>query len=233
MMAMRLEGRTALVTGGNRGIGFEVCRQLAAERARVVLGSRDRKKGEEAAAQLARDTSEIKVLQLDLSNHDDVLSTARELEDVDILVNNAAVLDRKHLKDLDPLELEYTIRTDLIGPFLLAQHLSKNMEKRRWGRIVNVSSGMGAISRGMGADSVAYRLSKLALNGFTLCLAEALRGTGVLVNSVDPGWVRTEMGGPMAHKTSQEGARAIVTAVLLPDRGPSGCFFRDGKKVSW
>jgi NAD(P)-dependent dehydrogenase (short-subunit alcohol dehydrogenase family) len=233
MIAMRLKGRTALVTGGNRGIGFEVCRQLGAEGARVILASRDQTKGDRAAQLLAGDVSEIRVMQLDMSQGDAVLSAARELDAVDVLVNNAAVLDRRHLKDLDPEELDYTIRANLIGPILLAQHLVKNMEKRGWGRIVNVSSGMGSISRGLGADSVAYRLTKLALNGFTVCLAEAVRGTGVLVNSVDPGWVRTEMGGTMAHKTPQEGARAILSVTLLPDRGPSGCFFRDGKKVSW
>jgi NAD(P)-dependent dehydrogenase (short-subunit alcohol dehydrogenase family) len=92
---------------------------------------------------------------------------------------------------------------------------------------------MGAISRGLGSDSIAYRITKLALNGLTICLAEALRGSGVLVNSVDPGWVRTKMGGPMAHRTPEEGARSILHVVLLPDRGPSGVFFRDGRKIDW
>ena len=232
-MAMRLKGRTALVTGGNRGIGFELCWQLGAEGSRVILGSRDQTKGDQAARDLSEHVSEITVIQLDMSQRDSVLSAANQLEDIDILVNNAAVLDHRDLKSLDPQELDYTIRTNLIGPILLAQNLGKKMAKNGWGRIVNVSSGMGAISRGLGADSVAYRLTKLGLNGFTVCLAEALRSTGVLVNSVDPGWVRTEMGGPMAHKTPQEGARSILSVILLPDRGPSGCFFRDGKKVSW
>ena len=92
---------------------------------------------------------------------------------------------------------------------------------------------MGSLHHGLGSDSVAYRLSKLALNGLTISLAQSLRGTAVLVNSVDPGWVRTAMGGPMAHKTVEEGARGIVHAVLLPDRGPTGAFLRDGRRLEW
>ena len=231
---MRLKGKTALVTGGNRGIGFEVCRLLAEEGAAVILGSRDKENGIRAAEELRKGGHAIHVVSVDMSDTASVLLCVKQLNNgVDILINNAAVLDHGSILDLDDSELEYTIRTDLIGPAILAKHLAIPMKERGWGRIVNASSGMGAISRGLGSESAGYRLSKLGLNGFTVCLAEALRNSGVLVNSVDPGWVRTAMGGPMARKTPVEGAREFLYAVLLPDDGPSGFFFRGGKKVDW
>jgi NAD(P)-dependent dehydrogenase (short-subunit alcohol dehydrogenase family) len=232
---MRLTGKTALVTGGNRGIGFEVCRQLAAEGCRVYLGSRNLEKGMIAAAELQKESAEIIVVQLDTSKLESIQAFAdNPKEPLHILVNNAAILDRsRDLFTLDDSKIDRVIHTNLLGPIFLTKRLAQGMVARRWGRIVNVSSGMGAITRGLGPDSMAYRISKLALNGFTVCLAESLRGTGVLVNSVDPGWVRTEMGGPSAHKSVQEGARGIGWAVLLPDSGPSGGFFRDGRRMDW
>jgi NAD(P)-dependent dehydrogenase (short-subunit alcohol dehydrogenase family) len=231
---MKLKGRTAFVTGGNRGIGFETCRLLAEQGANVLLGSREKENGIRAAEELKKQGSEVQVISVDMADLTSVQLCIKQLHNrVDILINNAAVLDRGSIFDLDDSELEYTIKTDLTGPAVLAKHLALPMKERGWGRIVNASSGMGAISRGLGSESVAYRLSKLGLNGFTVCLADALRGSGVLVNSVDPGWVRTAMGGPMARKTPVEGAKEFMYAVLLPDDGPSGFFFRGGKKVDW
>ena len=126
-------------------------------------------------------------------------------------------------------EFETVIRTNLIGAAILAKNLAVQMKKRRWGRIVNVSSGMSSLVRGFGADSPAYRVSKLALNGVSISLAQALKGSGVLVNSVDPGWVRTEMGGKSASRSVEEGAKSVVWAALLSDDGPTGGFFYDGR----
>jgi NAD(P)-dependent dehydrogenase (short-subunit alcohol dehydrogenase family) len=230
---MRLSGKTALVTGANRGIGFELCRQLGNEGAKIIAGVRHQQ--EETLAGLTADGLQVSILSIDTSDRVSVQSALKSLgaAPVDILINNAAILDRGNILTLKDEDLEDVIHTNLVGPMLLAKGLAQGMRSRKWGRIVNVSSGMGAISRGLGADSVAYRITKLALNGFTVCLAEALRGTGVLVHSVDPGWVRTAMGGSMAHRTPEEGARSILQAVLLPDRGPSGLFYRDGRKVDW
>ncbi len=230
---MRLSGRTAFVTGANRGIGLEVCRQLGREGAKVFLGIRHG--GKETLETLTNEGYEVALVPIDTSDSDSVRNALNKLSEirVDILINNAAVLDRGSIFSLSDQELEMVVRTNLLGPMLLAKNLAEGMRQRSWGRIVNVTSGMGAISRGLGADSVAYRVTKLALNGFTICLAEALRGTGVLVHSVDPGWVRTTMGGPMAHRTPEEGAHSILHAVLLPDHGPSGVFYRDGRKVDW
>ena len=229
---MRLSGKVAFVTGANRGIGFEVCRQLAGEGAMIWLALRHH--GEETLRTLANQGYKSEVLHMDVSDSNSVLEALGKLRTpVDILVNNAAILDRGDLFSLPDKEIESVIQTNLIGPMLLCKHIADNMRKRKWGRIVNVTSGMGAISRGLGAESVVYRVTKLAMNGLTICLAADLRNTGVLVNSVDPGWVRTSMGGEIAQRTPEEGARAIVNAVLLPDNGPSGVFFRDGRKVDW
>ena len=230
---MRLSGRTALVTGANRGIGLDVCRQLGAEGAKVFLGVR--REGKETLDTLSSEGYEASLLLIDTSDSNSVKAALNKLAEtkVDILINNAAVLDRGTFLSLSDQEVEQVVRTNLLGPMLLAKNLGEEMRQRNWGWIVNVTSGMGAISRGLGSDSIAYRVTKLALNGLTICLAEALRGSGVLVNSVDPGWVRTKMGGPMAHRTPEEGARSILHAVLLPDHGPSGVFFRDGRKIDW
>ena len=229
---MRLQGRTAFVTGASRGIGYELCRQLSMEGARVIVGVR--RGVEQTVAALAADRVEALGIIIDTSNRESIQAAIRNLPaPVDVLINNAAILDRDSILSLSDEEMEQTVRTNLIGPMLLAKNLSGPMREKKWGRIVNVTSGMGAISRGLGSDSVAYRVTKLALNGFTICLAESLRGTGVLVNSVDPGWVRTEMGGSMAQRTPEEGARSILHAVLLPDNGPTGVFFRNGRKADW
>jgi NAD(P)-dependent dehydrogenase (short-subunit alcohol dehydrogenase family) len=232
---MRLQDKMVLVTGGNRGIGLEVCRQLGMEGARILLGSRNIEKGNVAAANLSRDGVDVQVVQIDISNPNSIQAFLEKVPaPVDILVNNAAILDRgKSIVELPDQLFEHVLRTNLMGVVMLTRHLCRGMIERGWGRIVNVTSGMGSIGRGLGADSPAYRLSKLALDGFTVILAQTLQGTGILVNAVDPGWVRTQMGGPSAHKSPQEGARPVITAVLMPDDGPSGICWRDGRQVEW
>jgi NAD(P)-dependent dehydrogenase (short-subunit alcohol dehydrogenase family) len=229
-----LKGRTALVTGGNRGIGFEVCKLLGMHGVTVFLGSRNAQKGETAAGEFNSMRIDVRPIELDVSNPDSILGAVKELgNSVDILVNNAAILDHESLFSQSDENIQQILESNLLGPLLLCKHLALPMKKRNWGRIVNVSTGMAALSRGLSGDSVVYRVTKLALNGLTLALADSLRGTNVLVNSVDPGWVRTAMGGPMARKSPEEGAREIIHTALLPDHGPTGAFFRNGKKVDW
>ncbi len=232
---MQLNGRTAFVTGANRGIGFEVCKQLGEEGARIIMGVRDPLHAKDQLDDLSKSGIDATVVRIDVSDSDSIHEvTSSKLERVDILVNNAAVLDRaRNIFSLEDDEFEKIIRTNLIGAALLAKHFGEQMKKHGWGRIVNVSSGMSSISAGLGADSPAYRISKVALNALTITLAEALSGSGVLVNSVDPGWVRTEMGGKSATRSVQQGAYSIVWAALLPDNGPTGGFFYDGKSSSW
>ncbi len=228
-------GRTAFVTGANRGIGLEVCKQLGAEGSRILMGVRNPARSKTQMEAMTQAGINSTLVQIDVSDSDSIHRVIEsKLEPVDILINNAALLDRvKNIFSLDDNEFEKIVRTNLIGPALLAKHYGSQMKQRGWGRIVNVSSGMGSISRGFGADSPAYRISKLALKGLTITMAEALRGTGVLVNSVDPGWVRTEMGGKSATRSAEEGARSVVWAALIPDNGPTSGFFYDGKHVPW
>ena len=228
---MQLKGKTTLITGANRGIGFEVCRQLGKEGATILMGVRDLDAASKSLKQLIDEGLAASLVQIDVSDLNSVHNFLKShTGPIDVLVNNAAILDRApNLLSLDDHEFETVIRTNLIGAAILAKNLAVQMKKRRWGRIVNVSSGMSSLSRGFGADSPAYRVSKLALNGVSICLAQALQGSGVLVNSVDPGWVRTEMGGKSASRSVEEGAKSVVWAALLSDDGPSGGFFYDGR----
>ena len=206
-MDMKLKGKTAFVTGANRGIGLEVCNQLGAEGARIIMGVRDPSSAKTQLDHLISSDVDAVIVKIDVSNVDSIYEvTSSKLERVDILINNAAVLDRaRNIFSLDDEELQKVIRTNLIGAALLAKYFGAQMKKQGWGRIVNVSSGMGSVARGFGGDSPAYRISKLALNGLTISMAKALNGSGVLVNSIDPGWVRTEMGGKAATRSVQEG----------------------------
>jgi len=232
---MRLKGRTTLVTGANRGIGHEVCKQLGREGSTILMGVRDPDRSSKSLQEIVNEGISAKLVQIDVSNLKSVHSFLESNnQPIDILINNAAILDRaSDLLSVDDEEFITLIQTNLIGSTILAKHLAGQMKKRRWGRIVNVSSGMGSIGRGLGADSPAYRISKVALNGVTICLAQALNRSNVLVNSVDPGWVRTDMGGKSASRSVEKGAAGIVWAALLPDDGPTGGFFYDGKPAQW
>lgn len=235
--------RIAVVTGANRGLGLETCRQLARLGLTVLLTSRDPAKGEAAAAALRADGLAVRVQPLDVTDADSVRRLAQylhaEFGRVDVLVNNAGVF-------LDPLDapdpaaasvlraeldtVRRSMETNVYGPLRLCQALVPLMQGR--GRIVNVSSGMGQLSD-MNGCCPGYRFSKVALNALTRSLADELRGTGIKVNSVCPGWVRTDMGGRDATRPVEEGADSIVWLATLPDDGPSGGFFRDRKPIPW
>ncbi|MFQ5694342.1 MAG: SDR family oxidoreductase [Nitrospinota bacterium] len=230
--------KVAVVTGGNRGIGLEVCRQLAAKGVTVVLTARDEEKGRRACEALGGKGLGVLFHRLDVTDGRSVRDLARRLQKefggLDILVNNAGVLidrDRSGL-NVDMEAVRETMETNVYGPWRLCQALVPLMRKRRGGRIVNVSSYMGAI-RNLGGGYPAYRLSKAALNALTLILADELRGTKILVNSMTPGWVRTDMGGRSAPRSVEEGADTAVWLALLPDGGPTGKFFEDRKVVPW
>jgi NAD(P)-dependent dehydrogenase (short-subunit alcohol dehydrogenase family) len=229
-----LSGRTALVTGANRGLGLEVCRQLLENGAGVVLTSRDLEKGRRAASSLP--AARLTVRRLDVGAIDAgevVIEIEREVGGIDVLVNNAGVHYDTFQDSLsaDFAIVEEAIRTNLLGAWRLAKALAASMRERGWGRIVNVSSEAGSLAS-MGGGTPAYSITKAALNALTRTMAGDLRGSGVLVNSVCPGWVATEMGGG-GGRPIPEGAASIVWAATLPDDGPTGGFFRDGRPVPW
>jgi NAD(P)-dependent dehydrogenase (short-subunit alcohol dehydrogenase family) len=232
------EQRIALVTGGNRGIGMEVCRQLAALGIRVIMGSRDQGKGLAAAKQLTAGGLVIEARQLDVASVQSIREcmnwVRREVGRLDILVNNAGIMLEEDEDDpLEELEIvRDTMQTNVYGPFLLSRLAVPIMKSRRYGRIVNLSSGMGSLAE-IGAGYFAYRLSKAGINVLTRVVAAETEGMGILVNSVDPGWVQTGMGGRGATRTVEKGAETVVWLATLPDSGPTGTFFRDRKPIAW
>jgi NAD(P)-dependent dehydrogenase (short-subunit alcohol dehydrogenase family) len=234
-----MKARVAVVTGGNKGIGLEICRQLAARGLRVVLTARDEGKGLAAAQALAREGGEVGFHPLDVTDIAQVESLAawveRELGGADVLVNNAGILiDGRSASVLGvrPDVFRETLDTNFFGPLALCQAFVPQMSSRRYGRVVNLSSGLGALSD-MGDGTPAYRASKAALNALTRMFAAASRGKGVLVNSMCPGWVRTDMGGASASRSVAQGADTAVWLATLPDDGPTGGFFRDRKPIAW
>jgi NAD(P)-dependent dehydrogenase (short-subunit alcohol dehydrogenase family) len=225
----------ALVTGANRGIGLEVVRQLAERGFTAVLGSRDLEKGRAAAEGLG--DLDVDARRLDVGDPDSVRELAGELEEaygrLDVLVNNAGILydtwQRGVEADLDLVH--EALETNLFGAWRTTQACLPLLRRSQHGRIVNVSSGSGSLSS-MGAGTPAYSVSKAALNALTRILAAELRGDGILVNAVCPGWVATDMGGPGGRPVEQ-GAASVMWGVLLPDDGPTGGFYRDGRRVEW
>lgn len=233
--------KIALVTGGNRGLGFETCRQLAQLGISVILSARDISKGEKAAKQLSDRGLDVVFYQLDVSNQSRINNISEQLMQqftrLDVLVNNAAILydTWQHAINADLEVVNQAIITNLFGSWKLSQVFVPIMKRNKYGRIVNVSSGAGSLhymgSSG-GGGTPAYSVSKAALNALTRILAAELRGTGILVNSVDPGWVATDMGG-RGGRPVEDGAKGIVWAATLPDNGPTGGFFFDGNPVPW
>lgn len=231
--------RIAVVTGGGRGIGFEICHQLGQSGCTMVLTARDAKKGEAAAAKLRAEGSDVRFHVLDVTSAKSIAALAAFLENefggVDILVNNAGIMidpRGSRLADSDLKTFRATLETNTLGPLALTQALLPLMKKRNYGRIVNLSSGLGQLSE-MGGGTPAYRVSKAALNAVTRIAAAETRGANILVNSMCPGWVKTDMGGPNAPRTVAQGAATAVWLATLPDGGPTGGFFRDRKPIPW
>ena len=230
--------RVALVTGAYRGIGLEVSRQLARLGFHVLLSARDPAKAEAEAEPLRGQGLKVLPVRLDVTDGQSVGAAARFVERrfgrLDVLVNNAAILydswQTAAGADLDTAREAF--ETNTLGPWRVSLGLLPLLRKGGHPRIVNVSSESGSLSS-MGGGTPAYGVSKAALNALTRKLAAELRPQGVLVNSVCPGWVATEMGGPDAPRTVEEGARGVVWAATLPDTGPTGGFFRDGEPLAW
>ena len=229
-----MTARVALLTGANRGIGLAAARELARRGYRVVLTGRDRE-----AVAAAAEAAGAWPLVLDVTDAASIRRAREAVADrfgrLDVLVNNAGVLLDEGERGLSvPIaKVRATFEVNVLGALAVAQEMVPLMLAGGYGRVVNVSSIMGQLASA-GPGYLAYRSSKAALNMITRVLAAELRGTGVLVNAVHPGWVRTRMGGPAAPLSPEEGARAVVWAATLPDDGPTGGFFEDeGKPIPW
>lgn len=232
------DSKVALVTGANRGIGLEVVHQLARLGMTVILGSRDGEKGERAAKSFTDEGLKIIPVQLDVADQKSIDDLKRWTEErfnrLDVLVNNAAILydswQRAGSADLQVVREAF--ETNTLGSWRMCNAFIPLLRRSRHGRIVNVSSESGSLAS-MGGETPAYSVSKVALNALTRMLAEELRGDRILVNSVCPGWVATDMGGPNAPRSVEAGAASVIWAATLPDNGPTGGFFRDGKPLPW
>ncbi len=231
--------KIAIVTGGNRGIGHEVARQLMRADLFVVVGARDQVKCDAAVAALKAGGPNVAGFPLDVN---DTKSVRRFVEHVEkhhgapgVLVNNAGVYpESTEAKVVDtPTSMwRETLETNLFGAVRMCREVVPLMKRLRYGRVVNISSGLGQLHQ-MGEGSPAYRVSKAALNALTRTLAAEVAGSGILVNSMSPGWVRTDMGGEEAPRSVEEGADTAVWLALLPSNGPTGQFFRDRKPIPW
>src|SRR5437660_5329143 len=246
---MNRKQRVALVTGANKGIGFEVDRQLRREAFSVFLGARNEQTGKAAADKLnneigttdsglvAGHPSHVTFLRIDITNIESIKRAAEELskqsDRLDVLVNNAGILldDDKDVLKITPGIFETTLQTNTVGALLVSQAFVPFLKNSDAPRIVNVSSGGGQLTDGGGDWAPAYCISKTALNGVTVQLAAAL--PKFAVNSVCPGWVRTDMGGSNATRSVAEGASGIVWLAADAPEHQTGKFFRDRKVISW
>ena len=226
-----------VVTGGNRGIGFETCRQLASRGAQLVLTARKPEAGEEAVKILAAKNLSARFHPLNVTGPETIAALRDFLERtfgrLDVLINNAGIISDEEAPGLEVTlsTVRATLETNTLAPLHLAQTLAPLLKRSRAGRIVNMSSGMGALSE-MEGGYAAYRISKAALNAVTGILAAELHGA-VAVNSMCPGWVKTDMGGSNAEREVDQGADTAVWLALDAPQQLTGKFLRDRKVISW
>jgi NAD(P)-dependent dehydrogenase (short-subunit alcohol dehydrogenase family) len=246
---MSTDKKVALVTGGNKGIGLVTVKELAALGYTVLLGARDKKKGEEAAASVPKGNGEVRAVEIDVENygHHKALRTLIEKDygKLDVLINNAGIMidDRSKGNNTTTVpiaDIRKTIETNVYAPIALTQELLPLIRKSPAGRIVNLSSILASLTlhatKGSpiySAKTFAYDMSKAALNSFTIHLAAELADTPIKVNSAHPGWVQTEMGGKNAPMKLDDGAKTSVWLATLPPDGPTGGFFHEHETLPW
>lgn len=231
----QVQPKIAIVTGANRGIGFQIAKDLAKLGLRVVLTARDLAQAKAASVKIKGD---VIPHQLDVTDPNSIAAlkqfVERDLGRCDVLVNNAAIYidDGQTILNVNMDTVHTTMDTNVYGPLLMCQAFVPMMLKQNYGRVVNVSSESGRLTT-MSATTPSYNMSKTALNAVTGMFANAVRGKNVHVNCMCPGWVRSDMGGPNATRSLAEGADTAVWLATLPDNGPNGGFFRDRKLMEW
>ncbi len=229
---MQLAGVHALVTGTSRGIGPAIAQALAAEGALVLCHART-----ETAARAAAEVVDGTPIWGDLSRPEEIVDIASQVRsatgDLGVLVHNAGILRRGSIDDVSRADIEDVLAVNVYAPVFLTQALLAPLRAGGRARIVVVSSTMGQLSGGMSGGSLPYRLSKTAVNAFVANTAAELQRDGILVNTMHPGWVHTDMGGAGASVAPETAARTALMLATLPDDGPTGRFFRDGREIDW
>lgn len=240
--------KTVLITGGNKGIGYESARQLGKLGFTVLIGSRDQYKGQEAATSLSNENINAKSMILDVTDVDTIQSATKQIEDqygaLDVLINNAGVyLDgRLPPSQLDLTVLRATYETNVFGMFSVIKAMLPLIKKSPAGRIVNLSSGLASLtsindtesdSEKHGINQLAYMSSKTAVNALTVLFAKELKGTPIKINSADPGFTATDLNGHTGVRTVEEGASIVVKLATLPGDGPTGGFFDENGVLPW
>ena len=217
--------KRALVTGGNRGIGEAIAAALNQRGYDVVIGTRDRSQGDLAARRLG-----VQSVHLDLTRPETFPVVVESVGGIDVLINNAGVLHQGSVLE-NPGHFEESIAVMVRGPYHLIRAVLPHMSRQKWGRIVNLSSGWGSFSEGLGGPN-GYGVAKAALNALTLALSREVPA-GIKINAMCPRWVRTRMGGPNATRSPEAGADTAIWLATLDNTGPNGGFFRDRRPIAW
>jgi NAD(P)-dependent dehydrogenase (short-subunit alcohol dehydrogenase family) len=242
-----MDKKIALITGANKGIGLETARQLAQKQITVLLGSRDKAKGESAAAKLKSEGLDVRPIEIDVTNEQSIQKAAERVEKefghLDILINNAGTMLDDNKKKVSEQSLETwrrTFDTNLFGLIATTQAFLPLLRKSAAGRIVNLSSILGSITYHATPGSpvydfktAAYNVSKSAVNAYTVQLAYELKDSTTKVNAAHPGWVKTEMGGEGATMEITDGAKTSVELATLDSDGPNGAYLHMGEPIPW
>jgi len=229
--------KTALITGANRGIGFEIARQLGKRDFTILATARDESKGENAVQDLKNEGIEAHLVLLDVNDPASVQRAFEQVEQsfstLDVLINNAAILLDENIPFLetDTELLQKTLHVNTVGPYLVTQTFLPLLPSGS--RIINISSGAGQICNGMGTYAPVYSISKTALNAVTCQFAHALKNKNIAVNAVSPGWVRTDMGGSAAPRSVAQGAETPVWLATEAPQSHTGKFFKDKQERPW
>ena len=238
--------RIALVTGANKGLGFQTAKQLAEQDITVLLGCRDESRGKQAEEKLQAENLDVTFLQIDVASEDSIIKARNEVEKefsrLDILVNNAGIMPDLGIPmaEVPIKDIVNTLNVNVVGPMATIKYFLPLLKKSAGGRIVNVSSGLGSLTQNADPNYMyypykllAYNSSKAALNSVTLSYAFDLKGTNIKINSADPGYCATDLNGNSGPRTPEQGAAIAVKLATIPNDGPHGGFFDDNGIVPW